>query len=210
MVHVERLCHREIAARYGVDGSAVGHWLRKFKIAKPDVQANARRKIRRPRPSPDELRRLYVEEDVPLREIEQMTGFGCGTLVRWCREAGIEIKRDGFQNGRWVACSDGHLVRSSYERRVDDWLHAHGIEHVNEPRVPFDRRCRADFLANGWFIEIWGVHSNKSYSAKMAWKRKMYREHGLPLIEVGIHAFATARNSQWTRRLQTCLNPPTS
>ncbi|MGH2478516.1 MAG: hypothetical protein ACRDHW_02525, partial [Ktedonobacteraceae bacterium] len=96
----------------------------------------------------------------------------------------------------------------TYEQRIDDWLHEHGIPHRYEPRLPFDNRSKADFFANGWYIEIWGVAQNKIYTERRKRKIRGYNLHHLPLIEIDLHHFDSKRNFLWIRRLKKVLVPP--
>jgi hypothetical protein len=151
MIHVDHLGYKEIGSRFGVDFTAVMHWVRKHGIEPPTIW-NTRRKGRMPKlPDAADLASLY-ESGLSLDQIGKRFDVGSGPIKRLCREHGIEIRPPGFM-GKAFTCRDGHVVKSGYEAIVDDWLSAHGVAHEYEPRLPFGTYL-ADFLANGWYIEV--------------------------------------------------------
>ncbi len=205
LVHEEYRSYREIATIYGVDRSAVQYWLTKHNIPKPDLWQSRRGAPTPSLPEPDELRLLYSQGQ-SLAALARRYGIAYGTIENLCNQFDITRRPDGWDGGRRLISNDGHHVRSTYELRVDDWLASHCIAHVYEPSLPFDRRFHADFLANGWYIEIWGVIGSQRYRARQERKRTMYKVHGLPLIEIPVHAFDSAHAGLWERRLAQCLN----
>lgn len=203
-VHEEHRSYEEIAAVYGVDPSAVRHWLLKHGIPCPTAWGTRRKGNEPTLPNEEELRCLYGR-GFSTDAIGQLYGVSGTPILNLCREFGITLRDSGW-GGRPV-CDDGHRVRSSYEFRVDNWLTQHGIAHTYEPTVPFDRRCRSDFLANGWYIEIWGVTNSRAYTERKERKQRLYRMNDLPLIELSPHAFDAAHAGLWERKLAQCLMP---
>ncbi|QKW15380.1 hypothetical protein [Verrucosispora sp. NA02020] len=203
-VYVEHLGYRKIAERYGVTYSAVGHWLAAHGIAKPTVWQTRRRGQHVHLPGPDELERRYAEGE-STSSIAAEFGVSSGTIGQRCREYGIKLRRNGWQGGRRWECADGHLARSVYEQRVDDWLTEHGYAHEVEPRLPGDRRYAADFLVAGIYVEVWGVEGSATYDARRERKTRLYRENGLPLIELPAWTFG---RGTWRRRLAAGLPDP--
>ena len=207
LVHGRHLGQKEIGALYGVDGAAVYHWLRKLGVP-PATPLETWRKGRVVTlPSRDELSALY-ESGQSCEAIAATVGVHASTIANLCERYGILLRPDGWTKGGRLVCTDGHRVRSTYEQRVDEWLTEHGIAHEYEPVTPFDRRSRADFLANGWHIEVWGVTTDPKYIARKKRKTALYRAHRLPLIEIPQHAFHTAHKRMWERRLRACLTAP--
>jgi DNA-binding transcriptional ArsR family regulator len=206
MVHEEYLSYAQIAERFGVDQSAVPHWLDKHGVDRSDVRET---RWGGPIPDEDEILRLY-SSGKSLRSIAKLYGVSKSTVRALCIEYGIPLRRDGFRHGQRFDCIDGHRVRSTYEKHVDDWLHRHGIEHVYEPILPCDTRYHADFRANGWYIEVWGVTQSETYDARKQRKIDLYLAHSIPLIEVPYYAFQTARKGLWKRLLAQCQQPPST
>lgn len=207
-ISIEHRGYREVAGMLGIDSTAVPYWLDRYNIPHPAV-LDTKYKGKRPiLPEPDELRGLY-EAGYSLDEIGRRFGVSDGPIRNLCTQYGIPVRESGWNPDR-IECKDGHRVRSTYEARVDDWLHEHGIDHVYEPALPFDRRHRGDFLANGWYIEIWGVRAMPRYLRSKEHKRTLYKAHSLPLIEIPAHAFDARRNEMWKRKLHACLTPPVS
>jgi hypothetical protein len=84
--------------------------------------------------------------------------------------------------GTYCLAADGHLCRSLAERTVDDFLNARGIAHFPEPAYP-GSNSRADWsLPDGTFVEYAGLLSDADYRAKIAAKRTLAAEAGVPLI----------------------------
>ena len=199
LVHVQHLSYREIAERFGVDFTAVPYWLDRHDIPKPTVWGTRRNGVPMPRPSDDDLRRMLAEGN-SLRSIARELGVASGTVGDWARQAGGSVHRGGWRGDARIVCADGHEARSIYEKRVDDWLHAHGIEHEIEPRYPWDARYRADFRARGVFVEVWGVTNKPCYLERKRMKIRRCEEAGLPLI--GIDHWQFAQGRKWWKELE--------
>lgn len=208
LVHVEHRSLAAIGALYGVDLTAVAYWLKKFGIPSSTVWMTRRGGHVPLLPTEAELREAYLVHGESIINIGRRHGVSAGPIKKLMDEHGIPRRHPGWREQR--TCNDGHVVRSTYEQWVDDWLSEHGVAHVYDPRLPFDRRFRADFLANGWYIEIWGVTHNRRYTERKRWKLERYREHGMPLIELTHWAFASARKHRLEHRLAPCLTPPFS
>lgn len=130
------------------------------------------------------LQKLYVEEELTTREIEQTIGRTKKVILDYLKYYGIEIRPDGIKNRERIRCKDGHLVRSYYERSFDNMLFRNGIDHEYDPRLPFNRRYMADFKIGDVYVEIWGMMSIKSYRENREKKLALYRENGCKLLEV--------------------------
>lgn len=207
LVHQEHKGYRYIAQIYGVDMAAVPQWLKKHQIERPTVWDTRRKGVTVVYPTQEELRQMYIEEGMTLAQIAAQVGVSQTPIARLCQEFGIPLRPDGFNGGIRFGCEDGHLVRSTYEQKVDNWLYENGIAHEYEPRLPFDRRWYADFLANGWYIEIWGVHNSKDYAQRKSRKISLYRAHQTPLIQLSIDSFQPRRKDSWKKKLARCLTP---
>lgn len=204
LVHNQHLGYREIADMYGVDPSAVGHWVTRLGIVRPTIWGTRRKGVPMPYPPPEEVRTRYGEGE-PLESIAKGCGVSRSALRDYCQRNGIEIRPDGWIAGRRWMCADGHAVRSSFEQRVDDWLGDNGLDHELEPRLPFDRRSQGDFLVAGRiYVEVWGVVGSVQYEERRKRKAGLYRAHGLPLVELPVWTFA---RGAWARRLSAALLP---
>ena len=204
MIHTDRLTYTQIASRYGVDQSAVQHWLKRHGIERPLTWFEEHS-------APETLAamRAAYEAGASLEDIGQHWGGVAETTVNTLFKAnGIALRLGGWKGGQRFTCQDGHLVRSTYERRVDDWLYEHGIEHTYEPSLPFSPVHKADFEANGWYIEVWGVTDNQAYQERKQRKQALYAANNCPLIEIPQHAFFRQSKDLWIRRLHQCLTRP--
>lgn len=122
-------------------------------------------------------------------EIGKVLGVSAGTIARKLRDAGVALRSSGLCRRR--RCKDGHIVLSSFEYAVDNWLSERGLPHDVGPCVPWYRGGkspqRADFLVCGTYIEVWGIVGRKDYDRKRRAKQRRYRDSGSRLIDVFPH-----------------------
>lgn len=87
---------------------------------------------------------------------------------------------------------DGHYVKSDPEIIIDDILYENRIVHCYEKKVPIDsdeQAIKCDWFIpvtdsrHGIYIEYWGMHT-KDYLQNKERKRKAYKDHDIPLIEI--------------------------
>lgn len=80
-------------------------------------------------------------------------------------------------------CDDGHLVKSPYEKIIDNWLYKEGIQHAYEIKIDIDKDkdLTPDFYIpeyNGTkdiYIEFWGYdETNIKYQQTKEYKLKIY------------------------------------
>lgn len=88
--------------------------------------------------------------------------------------------------------ADGHYVKSNPESVIDDILYDLRIVHCYEKKVPIsadEQTITADWFIpvtdgrHGIYLEYWGMNT-KEYLENKDRKRKSYREHDIPLIEI--------------------------
>jgi hypothetical protein len=181
VIHVEHQSMKEIAIGFSVDKSAIRYWILKYGI-KPSTAWLTRRRGYVPQlPDRDEMQRLY-DELGSTREIGELFDVDAAFVQKHCRKVGVPLKDSGYNNGIRFQCRDGHEVRSSYEQSVDNWLFAKGYAHTYEPKLPFGKNQRADFLVGFTYIEVWGVLNSSRYNEKRERKIDLYAIHNLPLI----------------------------
>lgn len=196
------LTQAQIAEIYNCDYTAVRYWINRYGIewnVTPGTLRNKRNGVIEP--TCQELFALYCVDFLSLEEIGRR--FNCSRQLIQTRmeQYGIALRPGGW-SGKLFKCRDGHAVRSTYEQRVDDWLSAHNIEHEYEPVLPFGANRRADFLANGKYIEIWGVTHNAAYKARKEEKVAQYAEHNLPLVQISHWQFTAQKKGRWQRILE--------
>jgi transposase len=189
LVHIQHLPYAEVASRFGVHERMIHHWLDGYDLPRSSVWTTRRRGKNPVLPTSDELRRLYLDEGLSTDAIGQRFGVSSEPIVRLMRLNGIDMREPGFNEPHRVICTDGHAVRSSVERIVDDWLSSHDIPHEYEPRLSFDRRFMADFLARDTYIEVWGVEGHEKYSARKQKKIALYVQHGLSVVHLHHDSF---------------------
>lgn len=200
LMHVEHLTYEAIGARYGCSKEAAYKWALELGVGKSSRYAAKSQDVLAQLPDADALRALYEAGNSTI-VIAARFGLTHDSVRRALIHYGIPRRAGGFKGCPRQTCKDGHVVRSTYEQRVDDWLTEHGIEHVYEPALPMDSRYHADFLANGWYIEVWGVFGSQTYKARKQRKLAMYRAHGLPLIQLHPNSFHSRAHGYWQRLL---------
>jgi hypothetical protein len=211
LVHVEHRSYEEIGNIYGATGVIIPPLLDKYGIPRAKAWDTFRKQYGPTPPDAVTLRMLY-EAGATLAEISELYGVCIFTVAKWCEGHGIERRETGwnYNKGQRYVCVDGNKVRSSYEMRVANWLHGHGIAYVYEPRLPFSNVFRGDFLANGWYIEVWGMTGDPKYDERKKRKTEGYKSHGTPLIELNRCNFWTKQAGTLEKRLSRCFASPTT
>lgn len=107
-------------------------------------------------------------------------------------EHSIETKIQDSHKEELLRARDGHYVKSEGEEVIDDLLYELRIIHCYEKKVPIsadEPTIVADWfipiktVREGIYIEYWGMNT-KSYLENKERKRKTYKEHNIPLIEI--------------------------
>jgi hypothetical protein len=94
-------------------------------------------------------------------------------------EAGV-LEDGTWKMPRGTQClaKDGHVCLSLAEKTIDDLLTELGIRHEKEVRYPEgDFRC--DFVANGVYIEYFGLTGNPEYDLKTEQKLSLGKRLGI-------------------------------
>lgn len=82
-----------------------------------------------------------------------------------------------------LVCEDGHLVKSPYEKIIDNWLYQEGIQHAYEKKIDIDKDkdLTPDFYIPEYkgtkniYIEFWGYEAtNIKYQQQKEYKLKIY------------------------------------
>jgi transposase len=205
LVWKEHLPYRQIAEIYGCDTSAVRHWLIKHGIPRPTTWETIRKGNMVNLPTADELIDRYAAGE-SLKAIAKDYPVSWLTVRDLARGYGIEMRPPGWYLGPALICADGHQVRSAYEMRVDDWLTVHGLDHHNEPPMPFVSNWRADFLVGDTYIEVWGVTGRPAYDRKKEAKVAAFQKHKVRLLELPHWIFASKNAEVFDRRMAQLLH----
>ena len=103
-----------------------------------------------------------------------------------------EVKQKDSHKEELRRTCDGHYVKSDPEIVVDDILYENRIVHCYEKKVPIDsdeQTIKCDWFIpvtdsrHGIYIEYWGMNT-KEYLQNKERKRKAYKDHDIPLIEI--------------------------
>ncbi len=101
-------------------------------------------------------------------------------------------KTQDSRKEEFLRTADGHYVKSNPESIIDDILYDVRIVHCYEKNVPIssdELTIKADWFIpvtdgrHGIYIEYWGMNT-KEYLDNKERKRKAYKEHDVPLIEI--------------------------
>ncbi len=101
-------------------------------------------------------------------------------------------KTQDSRKEEFLRTADGHYVKSNPESIIDDILYDVRIVHCYEKKVPIssdESTIKADWFIpvtdgrHGIYIEYWGMNT-KEYLENKERKRKAYKEHDIPLIEI--------------------------
>jgi hypothetical protein len=103
----------------------------------------------------------------------------------------------GYDPPHFTKTTDGHMVQSSYEYRLDEWLFSKSIAHTYGGLISIKHPYRYDFkLENGTYVEIWGYEKDRKgnkrcnrYNEKRIRKEQLYTDLGLPLISIESDVF---------------------
>ena len=107
-------------------------------------------------------------------------------------EVNDNVKTQDSRKEEVIRTMDGHYVKSNPEATIDDILYEARIVHCYERRVPInsdEETIMCDWFVpvlnsrQGVYIEYWG-QNNKEYNKNKDRKRKQYKDHNIPLIEI--------------------------
>lgn len=99
----QQLSTRDIAKRYSVRPNTARFWLEKVGIKRRSVSEAKRLHYGLPRPSDDELRALYCDQQMSAAQIAKSLSVDIATVIKWVKEAGIQarsIKEAAIISGR--------------------------------------------------------------------------------------------------------------
>jgi hypothetical protein len=103
-----------------------------------------------------------------------------------------EVKQKDSHKEEIRRTCDGHYVKSDPEVVIDDILYDNRIVHCYEKKVPIasdEQTVQCDWFIpvtdsrHGIYIEYWGMNT-KEYLQNKERKRKAYKDHDIPLIEI--------------------------
>lgn len=133
------------------------------------------------------VRKFYREHHrVPVRKemynLYEKARKGFGTWNNAIKAAGFEPNPVLF--AKKYSANDGHKCDSLSEKIIDDWLSARKISH--EIHVPYEgTSMTVDFKVGDVFIEFLGLAGEvREYDRLLKEKRKLWKKHGLDVIEV--------------------------
>lgn len=206
-VEIDHLTLAEMARRTGAHYTGVRWWVKQCDIEWKDPDAWTQRNLQRglEKPTKKQLMKWYLEDEMSLEVIAKEIGASRGYIISCFDEYGLETRAPGWSH-KTFECDDGHVVKSTYELRVDNWLHSNGLEHVYEfPLSALGGTGSADFRVDGVFIEVWGVMDSRRYDRRKEVKTRWYAKNNHRLISINHWDFAAQTKGLWKRKLQALL-----
>ena len=99
------------------------------------------------------------------------------------RELGIQSGDVETLNG-----VDGHILTTSLEKKVCDWLYMAQLVHAFQRALPTEELVYADFYirAGNVYIDCWDDDVPADKLSNKLLKRELYREHDLRHIEINV------------------------
>lgn len=107
------------------------------------------------------------------------------TIIRWLKKWGATIGNSIFPHKIKHNANDGHILLSSVETIIDEYLHRHRIKHIVNRQL-LETKYRYDFYLPEFnvYIEYWGLDEIERYKRKRELKEAIYRDNNLKLIGI--------------------------
>lgn len=95
----------------------------------------------------------------------------------------IEFEKLEAEYESSLVCDDGHMVKSPYEKIIDNYLYKENIKHAYEKKIDVSKEVdiTPDFYLEEYngikdiYIEFWGYdETNVKYQQTKEWKMKIY------------------------------------
>ena len=187
----KRMTLTEIGEQVGVSANSVLRWLRKYSIPTRS-QSEAKLGPDQQKLSREELRRLYIDERLPSKDIAERVGVSWTTVINWLRAYSIPVRSQ----------SEAHLAQSVY-RPSDDQLFSW---YVDEERSAENiaKECGATSPAVRTWLRNTGISlRNKSgmYDTKEARLHifeELLKRSGKDPTTISIHDFWYTRRHEGT------------
>ena len=170
----------EIARKLNTTSSTVRRYLIQYNIPMRSSSSYRETNI-----SKEVLNKKYINEMKTMDEIAVEFNVSRRAIGKKIKKFGIPARPTLFGYKERLKCDDGHLVRSSGERKIDNFLYHNGITHEYETQVE-DTKYLCDFYipSIGIWIEYWGLYDKGNYNEILQKKLEVYERFGLKLIEI--------------------------
>lgn len=121
------------------------------------------------------------QDGLTTHQIAEKQGVSDVTVRNRLHNEGVDLERSPMAAYNYETVN-GEQVRSSYEKKVADWLAEHGIEYEYEPDFPGP--FTPDFVVgDNLVVEVWGWNSEE-YQNRRQRKSDWYDENGYSVIDV--------------------------
>ena len=95
------------------------------------------------------------------------------------REQARQTRLEGY---RRCICKDGHIVRSDYEKKIDDFFYENNIVHKYED-LHVDKYTPDWHVNNDIIVEMWGI-DKPFYNDRQKAKIACYKNKGFCVINI--------------------------
>lgn len=108
-----------------------------------------------------------------------------GGWLAWLRRCGLQYEQPGNWFNKKITTKDGHIVKSTEEAKIDDWLFDNGIVHIYEPFYPGQKRYKADFKVGNTYYEYAGLQNQfAGYDQKLQRKMELAEKLGIKVVVI--------------------------
>jgi hypothetical protein len=141
-----------------------------------------------------EITNIMVDNKFPtVAQIKAHLGDGVYKSIRKIGGIAKVATKMGYTTDSILIASDGHLVQSSYEYIVDEFLYANKIPHEVGGLIDSSGPYRYDFKIGDSYIEIWGFQNKRkwgnAYAKRRTRKEQFYKQLNLKLISIEASLF---------------------
>ena len=126
------------------------------------------------------LHELYLKGN-SLETIGKICGCSRTTISHRFKENNLMVKPSGYGYRRCI-CKDGHIVRSDYEKKIDDFFYENNIVHKYED-LHVDKYTPDWHVNNDIIVEMWGI-DKPFYNDRQKAKIACYKNKGFCVINI--------------------------
>ncbi|MFH1424667.1 MAG: hypothetical protein ABIG20_03220 [archaeon] len=192
----------QIANMYNISDVSISNLLKRYRVE--SRTSSETRLFNSYKPTRTELIGWYLNDKLSSYEIALSCGVASTSVIRWLKEYNIPIRASLFGYTEKLVCKDGHMVNSTYERVVDNWLFYNGISHqvgVRISKSKTDPKSRTDFKIGQHWVEIWGLAGKEFYDIKtIEVKLPLYQKLGFQSKLIEIYP-ADFKSHKWKQKL---------
>lgn len=132
----------------------------------------------------NKIMELY-QKGLSVKDISKIMGVSTSPIYHRLEKNGIKRRDVLFGYKKRIRTEDGHMVKSSPELIIDNFLFSHKIHHIYEGFIA-DTNYKYDFYipSANLYIEYWGLECYEKYKKRTLDKLEVYKKLGLNLLSI--------------------------